>query len=304
MIRSTPLAFTALFVCLTIAASAEVITPAAQADDPVTLAKHLQASLAHTGLTPENRAELMLELAHAQLLQSKFDDANRTLDRIQTDLGQLSPTVSVGYTLERGRVFQLQGNSAKAWRWFHSGVMLARQHQLAAPAIDGMRMLAQLSTGKASLDWYLQAISVAEASDDAQVIELRPMLYNSVGWLYSDLKDNAHALVYLDKALAWQEAHGTTQSKLLARWSVARVTRLSGSYEAALKIDLELEQGWAKLGKADGYVYEEIAECLLALGRDAEARPYFAKAVNLLERDPWVVQQFKARLERMRDLSE
>jgi hypothetical protein len=32
------------------------------------------------------------------------------------------------------------------------------------------------------------------------------------------------------------------------------------------------------LGETDGYVLEEIAECLLALGRGDEARPLFARA--------------------------
>jgi hypothetical protein len=54
------------------------------------------------------------------------------------------------------------------------------------------------------------------------------------------------------------------------------------------------------LGETDGYVFEEIAECLLALGRDDEARPSFARAYELLSRDPDEVDP--VRLERLRAL--
>ena len=39
-----------------------------------------------------------------------------------------------------------------------------------------------------------------------------------------------------------------------------------------------------RVGETDGYVTEEIAECLLALGRDDEARPLFARAYAELSR--------------------
>ncbi|HEY7093737.1 MAG TPA: hypothetical protein VH393_11185 [Ktedonobacterales bacterium] len=53
------------------------------------------------------------------------------------------------------------------------------------------------------------------------------------------------------------------------------------------------------LGEQDGYIYEEIAECLAALGRAGEARPYFTRAYETLSRDPWLAESEPARLERL-----
>jgi hypothetical protein len=57
-----------------------------------------------------------------------------------------------------------------------------------------------------------------------------------------------------------------------------------------------------RAGTSDGYVREEIGECLLALGREAEARPHFARAWSLLSRNPWLAASEPARLERLRTL--
>ena len=54
----------------------------------------------------------------------------------------------------------------------------------------------------------------------------------------------------------------------------------------------------------DGYVFEEIAECLLILGRAAESQPYFAQAYALLSQDIWLVAQEKERLEHLKQLGE
>jgi hypothetical protein len=53
---------------------------------------------------------------------------------------------------------------------------------------------------------------------------------------------------------------------------------------------------------AEGYTREEIGECLLLLGRPAEAAPYFARAWDLLHNDPWLIQDEPQRLERLKRL--
>lgn len=49
-------------------------------------------------------------------------------------------------------------------------------------------------------------------------------------------------------------------------------------------------------GTVDGYVFEEIAENLAALGKREEARPYFGKAVDELSQDEWFAKNEAARL--------
>ncbi len=49
----------------------------------------------------------------------------------------------------------------------------------------------------------------------------------------------------------------------------------------------------------DGYVSEELGECLLALGRSAEARAHFQRAYARLSQDIWLAANEPARLARL-----
>jgi hypothetical protein len=78
--------------------------------------------------------------------------------------------------------------------------------------------------------------------------------------------------------------------------------RLLGRAEEALAVQRELHEELKNAGEPDGYVFEELGECLLALGRGAEAKPYFARAFELLSKDPWFPPNESKRLERMKEL--
>jgi hypothetical protein len=45
-----------------------------------------------------------------------------------------------------------------------------------------------------------------------------------------------------------------------------------------------------------------LGECLLALDRRVEARPYFARAYSELAQDPWLAEDEPTRLERLKQL--
>ncbi len=88
----------------------------------------------------------------------------------------------------------------------------------------------------------------------------------------------------------------------VARWCIARCLRSLERVEEALAIQRELEQQIADIENPDGYVYEELGECLYALGRSDEARPYFRRAYELLSKDPWFVDGEAPRLARLATL--
>jgi tetratricopeptide (TPR) repeat protein len=73
--------------------------------------------------------------------------------------------------------------------------------------------------------------------------------------------------------------------------------RLLGRVDEALEIQERLMR--TQSGGEDGFVYEELAECLLVLGRADEARAHFARAHAMLSQDPWLVRNEAARLERL-----
>jgi tetratricopeptide (TPR) repeat protein len=249
-------------------------------------------------------ARLLLQIAKAQGQQAQFANASLTLDQVQGMLPTLSPALSVAYLIERGRLDQTEGDGQRAWRWYRGAALLAEQQHLDEQAIDALQMQASTLKGKAALSQYLKAQDLAERSDAPDAVDWQGTLYSNIGWLYYDLNDKQQALVYLRKAQAWHEQHGTEKSLLVARWSVARMRRLAGEPDKALPIQLDLERAWKRLGQDDGYVDEEIAECLLSLGRNDDAQPYFARAYAVLSRDAWLVDHDAGRLDRLHRLSQ
>jgi hypothetical protein len=84
---------------------------------------------------------------------------------------------------------------------------------------------------------------------------------------------------------------------------VARILRALNRVEEALALQQELQQALEISGESDGYVQEELGECLLALGKQAEAAPHFVHAYHALSKDPWLADNEPARLERLRTLA-
>ncbi|SFZ77376.1 tetratricopeptide repeat protein [Chitinimonas taiwanensis] len=248
--------------------------------------------------------EVLTQLARAQGLQNRMPDAHATLDRVRSELPASAPYLCVRYVLERGRLWNSAGERKRAWRWFRAAHLLAVRQQLDYLAIDALHMLAIAEGGKAALEWNRKALAAAERSNDPRAQRWLGSLYNNLGWVYYDQKDYPQSLAYLQKAQAWHEARQTGRPLLIARWSVAKLQRVMGQPEAALRTQLALEQAWQGLGEEDGYVYEEVAENLLALGRGEDARPYFGRAFNLLARDPWVLKNEGDKLRRLRQLSQ
>ena len=90
----------------------------------------------------------------------------------------------------------------------------------------------------------------------------------------------------------------------IAQWCVARALRSLNRIEEALSKQLTLKAEYEAAGEEDrdGFVYEEIGECLLVLERTQEAKPYFAKAHEILSQDTWLVEKEPERLERIKKL--
>ena len=83
------------------------------------------------------------------------------------------------------------------------------------------------------------------------------------------------------------------------RWRVACARSAATTRHSRCNEGLETE--WSASGGSDGYVFEEIAENLDALGRPDEARPYFARAARELGKDPILPRGEPARLQRLID---
>ena len=112
------------------------------------------------------------------------------------------------------------------------------------------------------------------------------------------------ALELFEKALDHRQQQGKSELILIAKWCVAKTLRMLGRVDSALAMQFELEKNREKAGEQDGFVYEEIAECLLTLNRKEEARKYFAIASQNLSKDPWLSRDEPERLERLKRLGQ
>ena len=256
---------------------------------------------------PSYRLQLLTQIARAQGLQRQFAEAHHTLDRVKDGLSPELVVPTIRYLLERGRVFNSSGQPNEAQVWFQQAWELARGLEEAAFfAVDAAHMLAiAASSFEEKTIWNQTALDYAEASPDELARGWCGSLYNNLGWTYHDQGAYDRALDYFQRALSWQQEHGTAREVRIAQWCVGRTLRSLQRTAEALALQQELLAAWEKSEEEqDGYVFEEIAECLLTLGRVAESRPYFAQAYAFLSRDIWLAAQEKERLERLKQLGE
>jgi len=246
--------------------------------------------------------ELLTQIARAQGLQHKFEKSHQTLDQVERRLGDAASRVKVRYLLERGRVLNSSGHPDKAHAFFEQALDFAQQIAEDFYAVDALHMLAIISPPGQSLDLNLRSIKLAESSGQERARNWLGSLYNDIGWSYHDIGDYASALEIFEKAEAWQRSHGRVSETRIAVWSVARTLRSLNRVEEALSKQIALKEEFETAGEVDGFVFEEIGECLLALKRGDEAQPYFAKAYEVLSKDEWLAEQESGRLLRLKEL--
>lgn len=248
------------------------------------------------------RAETLTQIARAQGLQRQFEAAHATLDQVELMPIDDRPRVRVRYLLERGRVFNSSRQPDRAVPLFGQACDRALAAQQTALAVDALHMLAIADSNQA-LAWNLKALALTGASGDPQARRWLASLDNNLGWTYFDRGDYSTALAYFEKALAERAARGEETEIRIARWCIAKTLRRLDRADEALQVQLELLAQINRAGETDGYVDEEIAECLFQLNRPEEARPYFGSAYQKLSQDVWLVENEPARVERLKDLS-
>jgi len=245
-------------------------------------------------------AELLTQIARAEAMQKKFQEAQKTLDRVEKALPKADQKVSVRYVLERGRVLSLSGKPREAQPRLREAFNLALMLKMDLHAIDAARMMAIAEPEKA-LEWNMKALDLAEKSADAGANKAKGPLYSSIGWNHFERKEYQEALFMFQKALESCEELGDPLKIRTAKWPVAKVLRVIEHTEEALEMQRKLFEEYQGEGKRNGYVYEEIAECLLILGQEQEAQEWFAAAYAELSKDPRLARE-QNRLTRLKEL--
>lgn len=260
-------------------------------------------------------AELKTQIARTLGLQQKFDEAHRMLDEVDAALDPghgsagASPsrerwnTVRVRYLLERGRTFNSSKQKDEALPLFEEAWTVALGAGLDFFAVDAAHMMAIASDSGRVMEWNQKALALAERSSEPKARRWRASLYNNIGWDYFSQGDYDSALTMFEKAVPARIENQQPTELRFAKWCVAKAQRLLGRLDGALAIQRALEIEWRESGEGDdGFVFEEIAECLLSQGDTVSAKPYFANAYNLLFTDPWLSRDEPDRLKRLKEL--
>jgi tetratricopeptide (TPR) repeat protein len=240
----------------------------------------------------ENHAELLTQIARTLGLQRRFDEAKARLQEADRLIPEGDSRAHLRLFLERGRVENSSGNAESACPYFEEAFEMGKRLGEENLTVDAAHMLAIAKPSEEAVQWSLLALEMAEKATDPKARRWAGPLLNNLGWTYHDEGRFEEALDCFERALKFRIEAGDPGPIRIARWCVARTLRSLGRLEEALSIQRELMES----GEPDGYVFEEMAECLLSLGKNAEAKTHFAKAYDMLKDDRWIQ---KERLERM-----
>ncbi len=83
----------------------------------------------------------------------------------------------------------------------------------------------------------------------------------------------------------------------IARWCIGKTLRVLGRIQEALT-----EQQALAADGSDGFIEEELAECLLALGETEASKIHFQQAFEMLSKIDWVAEDTQ-RMARLKSLA-
>lgn len=231
----------------------------------------------------DDALSLQTQIARTFSLRARFDEAHAVLDRIAPQLERAGPEPKVRALLERGRTFRSARQVDAAAPLFRAAVELAEAAKLEDLAIDAMHMVALAEpTTDGQLEWNRRALAAAQKAADPRARNWDAALANNIGMALHEAGRHDEALASFRTALAARERLGKVGEIRIAHWMIAWTLRALKRHDEALAILTRLEREFAADGQADGYVFEEIGENLLAQGRRDEAKPWFAKAHTTL----------------------
>jgi len=249
--------------------------------------------------------QLLTQIARAQGLARRFDAAHATLDHVRDGLNDDLKTVRVRYLLERGRCFNDTDERDKARACFLQAWEFGQAERLDAYAVDAAHMMGIIERPQSeALAWNLRAVEFASGSNRPEARRWLASLQNNIGWTYHAMGEYQRALDVFEHALQLRQAQGNPAAIRIARWCVAKMRRLLGRTEEALAEQRALLGECERARDPDGFVREELAECLLALSRAGDATPHFARAYELLSKDPKLARDEPARLQRLKELGQ
>ena len=248
--------------------------------------------------------QLLTQIARTHGLRGEFAKAHEVLDDVERQLTDDLKVARIRYLLERGRTLNSGGDPGKARPLFVEAWELAKERGEDFYAVDAAHMIAIVEKKpEDQLEWNRKGLEMAEASRDPRARGWLGALTNNVGMTHLGAGNWDAAREAFEKCEAFHTHRDNKGGERVARWCIAHTERRAGHAEAALKLQQALLKEYEEAGVEEkGFCAEEMGECLLSLGREEEARPWFRQALEKLERIGWV-RSDRARIDRLRELA-
>ena len=247
-------------------------------------------------------AEAQTQRARTHSLRRQFVEAHAILDLAKPLATPENARLRVRYLLERGRTHNSAKEKDLARPLFLEAWELARSAGEDGLAVDAAHMLGVMESGPESDRWNEEALALAENSANPKARKWVATLCNNLGWSRHGEGKFPEALALFERAQFARKEGGEVGRERVARWCVARCLRSLSRLDEALEIQEALHAEHTAAGTPDGYVWEELSECLLALNRTEEARSHFARAYEMLSADPFLPTDEPERLARLKTL--
>lgn len=284
---STIVAFKVLLVTSTL--SGKALDDLWNYSDPAESERRFRAAI---DSSPDSQDEIRTQIARALGLQRKFEEAFGELANVRSGA---SPIVRVRLALETGRLYRSSGKPKESKPHFQAALREAKAARLDFYAVDAAHMIALVVTPQESIIWHEEGLRLARTANEERAREWQGSLLNNLGWTYHDLGRFESALATFQHAYEFRKSRTDAEATRIAEWCIARALRSLSRHDSALDILNRLVKG-----PEDGYVFEELAENLDALGLREQARNHFKKAFEILSKDDWLMKNEAARMERLR----
>ncbi len=245
--------------------------------------------------------QLQTQIARSQGMQGNFQACNTTLDAVEKQLIESVPVARIRYLLERGRALNSSNHPAEAKPLFTDAWQRAIVAKEDRYAIDAAHMIAIVETDlDQQVSWNRNALAIIE-QNPAQRGWLSSIL-NNLGETYRARKEYDKALDCFEKRAQCFLGRGK-QPDIFNLKDIARMNRLLNHPDVALSIIEPIAKDLKSKRQPDGYISAEYGQCLVAMKRIDEAKPYLIEAYETLSKDDYMTWYEPDELEHIRQLA-
>lgn len=237
-------------------------------------------ALAEAAARVGDRAQQVEGLALAARMETLLARVPEARARLAQALALASPAEPLGWSrclLVRGIVEREEGHPTQARVTFEEAYAYCRARGLELRAVDAAHFVALGGDLETSLEWTSKALRAAEAAGDAR---WQGVLWNNLGWSYSEAGRHEEAYTALVEARRFHRRGADARAAQIADWSVACAARRLGRFDEARAL-LGPVLAWAEQrARAEpgpdaaewlGLTQRELFELAWAQDRPAEA---------------------------------